>query len=167
MSLDDLIQANPNSDPERIQIGDELNLVVPKPFINVQVKRRLEQEEKTPFDVEYNYVSYMYNDEQVVEKRGKYGTSKIESIVTEQNGIQIAKEVLSEEVIESPTTEVVTTGTQDPPPKKGTGYFINPLPGSVISSRFGSRGGGTHLGQDMAKATGSPIKAADGGVVTF
>ena len=167
MSLDDLIQANPTSDPERIQIGDELNLVVPKPFINVQVKREIEQEEDTPYETEYKYVSYMFNDEEVVEKKGKYGLSKIKAVVTEQNGIQIAKEILSEEVIEYPVTQVVTTGTQDPPPKKGTGYFINPLPGSVISSRFGSRSGGFHLGQDMAKASGSSIKAADGGTVTY
>ncbi len=167
MSLDELISANPTSDPERIQIGDELNLVVPKPFINVQVKRKLEQEEKTPYETEYKYVSYMFNDEEVVEEKGKYGLSKIESIVTEQNGIQIAKEILAEEVITLPTTQVVTTGTQDPPPKKGTGYFINPLPGSMISSRFGSRSGGYHLGQDMAKASGSSIKAADGGTVIY
>ena len=37
----------------------------------------------------------------------------------------------------------------------------------MISSRFGSRSGGFHLGQDMAKASGSSIKAADGGTVTF
>lgn len=167
MSLDDLISANPSSDPERIQIGDELNLIVPKPFINVQVKRKVVQEEKMPYETEYAYVSYMYNDEQVVSKRGEYGVSEIEAIVTEQNGIQIAKDVVSEKVITGPVTELVTTGTQDPPPKKGTGYFINPLPGSIISSRFGSRSGGFHLGQDMAKSSGSSIKAADGGTVTF
>lgn len=167
MSLDDLISANPQSDPERIQIGDELNLIVPKPFINVQVKRKVTQEEKMPFETEYAYVSYMYNDETVVSKAGKYGVSEIEAIVTEQNGIQLAKEVVSEKVITEPVTQLVTTGTQDPPPKKGTGYFINPLPGARISSRFGSRSGGFHLGQDMAKASGSTIKAADGGTVTF
>ncbi|HHZ02063.1 MAG TPA: peptidoglycan DD-metalloendopeptidase family protein [Tissierellia bacterium] len=167
MSLDDLISANPNSDPDRIQIGDELNLIVPKPFINVQVKRKVVQEEKIPYETEYAYVSYMYNDEQVVTKAGKYGISEVEAIVTEQNGIQVAKEVLSEKVITEPVTQIVTTGTQEPPPKKGTGYFINPLPGSIISSRFGSRSGGFHLGQDMAKAAGSAIKAADGGTVIF
>ena len=167
MPLDDLISANPQSDPEKIQIGDELNLIVPKPFINVQVKRKVVQEEKTPYETEYTKVSYMYNDEQIVTKAGKYGVSEIESIVTEQNGIQIAKEVVSEKVISEPVTQLVTTGTQDPPPKKGTGYFINPLPGSIISSRFGSRSGGFHLGQDMAKSSGSSIKAADGGTVTF
>ncbi len=167
MSLDDLITANPQSDPERIQIGDELNLIVPKPFINVQVKRKVIQEEKMPFETEYAYVSYMYNDETIVSKAGKYGVSEIEAIVTEQNGIQLAKEVINETVITSPVTQLVTTGTQDPPPKKGTGYFINPLPGAMISSRFGSRSGGFHLGQDMAKSSGSTIKAADGGTVTF
>jgi len=167
MTLDELISANPNSDPDWIQIGDELNLVVPKPFLNVQVKRKVTQEEKTEYETEYTYVSYMYNDEEVVDRKGEYGISKIEALVTEQNGIQVAKEVLSERVVSEPVSEIVTTGTQDPPPKKGTGYFINPLPGSYISSRFGSRSGGFHLGQDMAKASGSSIKAADGGTVTF
>lgn len=167
MSLDDLISANPDSDPEWIQIGDELNLIVPKPFVNVQVKRKVVQEEKTPYETEYTYVSYMYNDEQVVDRKGKYGVSEIEAIVTEENGIQIAKEVVSEKVISEPVTEIITTGTQDPPPKKGTGYFINPLPGSYVSSRFGSRSGGFHLGQDMATSAGTSIKAADGGTVTF
>ena len=167
MTLDDLITANPTSDPERIQIGDELNLVVPKPFVNVQVKRKLIQEEKVAYETEYAYVSYMYNDEEVVSKAGQYGLSEIESIVTEQNGIQISKEVISEKVITPPVTKLVTTGTQDPPPKQGTGYFINPLPGSMISSRYGARSGGFHRGQDMAKAHGSSIKAADGGTVTF
>ena len=167
MSLDELISANPSSDPEFIQIGDELNLIVPKPFINVQVSRKVIQEEKTPYETEERYVSYMYNDEQVIDTPGKYGVSEIEAVVTEENGIQIAKETLSERVISEPTTEIVTTGTQDPPPKKGTGYFINPLPGSYISSRFGSRSGGFHLGQDMAMPTGTTILAADGGTVIF
>jgi murein DD-endopeptidase MepM/ murein hydrolase activator NlpD len=167
MSLDDLISANPTADPDFIQIGDELNLIVPKPFLTVQVKRIVVQEEKTKYDTQYEYVSYMYNDEEVVEKEGSYGVSTVESVVTEQNGIQIAKEIVSEEIISEPTTEVVLTGTQDPPPKKGTGYFINPLAGSTVSSPFGSRSGGFHMGEDLAKAIGSSIQAADGGTVTF
>ena len=165
MSLDELISANPNSDSEHIQIGDELNMIVPKPFINVQVTRKVTQEEKMPYETEYQYVSYLYNDQEVVERSGEYGISEIEAIVTEENGIQIAKEVVSEKVVSEPTTQIVTTGTQDPPARIGTGTFINPLPGSYISSRFGSRSGGFHRGLDMAKSSGSSIKAADGGTV--
>ncbi len=167
MKLDDLITANPSSNPDKIQIGDELNLVVPKPFVNVQVKRKIKQEENVKFETKYEYVSYMFNDEKKVKTKGELGVSEIESIVTEQNGLQIAKEIVSEKVKTSPVNEVIITGTQAPPPKKGTGYFINPLPASNISSRFGSRGGGFHSGQDMAKSAGSSIKAADGGTVIF
>jgi len=167
MSLDDLISANPTADSELIQIGDELNLLVPKPFVNVQVKRKVTQEEKIEYETKYEYVSYMYNDEKTVKTDGEYGLSKIEAIVTEQNGIQIAKEVVAEKIITNPQAEVIVTGTQDPPPSKGTGYFINPLPASSISSRFGSRSGGFHTGLDMAKSSGSQIKAADGGTVVF
>lgn len=167
MNVDDLLLANAAAEGDIIQIGDEINLIVPKPFINVQVKRKVVQEEKMPYETEYAYVSYMYNDEEIVTKAGKYGVSEIEAIVTEQNGIQTAKEVLSETVITPPVTKLVTTGTQDPPPKQGTGFFINPLPGSMITSRYGTRSGGFHRGQDMAKASGSSIKAADGGTVLF
>ena len=167
MEIEDLLLANSAAEGDIIQIGDEINLVVPKPFINVQVKRKVVQEERMPYETEYAKVSYMYNDEEIVTKEGKYGISEIEAIVTEQNGIQIAKEVLNETVITPPVTRLVTTGTQDPPPKQGTGYFINPLPGSMITSRFGARSGGFHRGQDMAKALGSAIYAADGGTVTF
>jgi len=167
MEIDDLLLANSAAEGDIIQIGDELNLVVPKPFINVQVKRKVVQEERMPYETEYAKVSYMYNDEEIVTKAGKYGISEIEAIVTEQNGIQIAKEVLNETVITPPVTRLVTTGTQEPPPKQGTGYFINPLPGSMITSRYGTRSGGFHRGQDMAKSSGSSIYAADGGTVIF
>jgi len=167
MKLDELISANPSADSENIQIGEELNLVVPKPLANVQIKRKVSQEEKIKFETKYEYVSYMFNDEKTVKQEGEYGTSQIDAVVTEKNGVQIAKEVLKEQVIKGPQTEIIITGTKDPPPKKGTGYFINPLPGSGISSRFGSRSGGFHLGQDMTSPTGTPIKAADGGTVTF
>ena len=74
---------------------------------------------------------------------------------------------VSEKVISNPTTQVIVTGTQNPPPKKGTGYFINPLPTNHISSAFGSRSGGYHTGQDMTSCIGTSVKAADGGTVVF
>ena len=37
----------------------------------------------------------------------------------------------------------------------------------TISSRFGQRWSSTHTGVDIAVSRGTPIKAADGGLVTF
>jgi murein DD-endopeptidase MepM/ murein hydrolase activator NlpD len=44
--------------------------------------------------------------------------------------------------------------------------LIRPVSGT-ITSRFGSRGRGTHTGLDIANKTGTPIKAAASGTVTY
>ena len=44
--------------------------------------------------------------------------------------------------------------------------FINPTSGS-ISSRFGSRTSGTHTGLDICGPTGTPIRAAASGTVSY
>lgn len=167
MSLDELITANPNSDPTKIQIGDELNLIVPKPFINVQIKREINFQMPIPFETEYEYASYMYTDEESVKKEGVKGVSQVEAIVTEQNGIEIAKELVSQETISEPEAQIVVKGTKDPPPVQGEGIFAKPLSSYIVSSRFGPRSGGYHYGLDMATSAGTAIRAADGGTVTF
>lgn len=48
----------------------------------------------------------------------------------------------------------------------GTGKLGSPLAYIEVSSPFGSRGGGRHLGTDMRIPKGSPIFAADSGTVT-
>lgn len=167
MTVDELMAANPDADENKLMPGDELSLVVPKPFINVNIKRKLVAEEKIKYDSETQYVSYMYSDESKVKKAGVYGVAEVEYVVTEQNGVEVAREEVSRNVVSQPESEVVIVGTQTPPPKSGTGVFINPLPASTISSRYGQRGKGFHYGLDMAKASGSDIKAADGGTVIY
>ncbi len=109
----------------------------------------------------------MYSDEKKVKKAGVNGVAKVGYVVTEQNGVEVSREEVSRDVISQPENQVVVVGTQTPPPKSGTGVFINPLPASSISSRYGQRGKSFHLGLDMAKAIGSDIKAADGGKVIY
>lgn len=166
LTVDELLSANPDAS-DNLMPGDELSLTVPKPFINVNIKRTLVAEEKIKYESTTQYVSYMYSDQSTVKKAGVYGVAEVTYEVTEQNGIQVEKEEVSRTVISNPETEIILVGTQTPPPKTGTGVFINPLPGATISSRYGSRSGGFHYGLDMAKATGSSIKAADGGTVIY
>ncbi len=45
ISVDNLIQANPKVNPERLQIGQEISLIVPKPLISVVTKEIAEYSE--------------------------------------------------------------------------------------------------------------------------
>lgn len=167
LSVDELISANPSVDPVLIHPGDELSLIVPKPFIGIKTVEIATFEEKIQFDTEYEYVSWLYNDEYSTKVNGQYGIKEVEAKIIKENGIEIAKEVISEEIVSNPITKIVYNGTQDPPPKKGTGSFINPLPAGTVSSRYGSRWGGFHQGLDISARTGTDIKAADGGEVIY
>ncbi len=167
MTVDDLMTANPNADENKLMPGDELSLIVPKPFINVNIQRKLTVEEKIKYGSEVQKVSYMYSDEKKIKTAGVYGKDEVEYIVTEQNGVEIKREEVKRTNISQPKSEVVLVGTQTPPPKIGQGSFINPLPGGTLSSAYGSRSGGFHRGIDLAKAKGSNIKASDGGKVTY
>lgn len=167
MTVDELMAANPEADENKLMPGDELSLIVPKPFINVNIQRKLLVEEKIKFGSETQKVSYMYSDEKKIKTAGVYGKDEVEYVITEQNGIEIKREEIKRTSISQPKSEVVLVGTQTPPPKIGQGSFINPLAGGTLTSAYGSRSGGFHRGIDLAKASGSGIKASDGGTVTY
>jgi LysM repeat protein len=46
MSVEELMAANPDADENKLMPGDDLSLVVPKPFINVNIKHTVIAEEK-------------------------------------------------------------------------------------------------------------------------
>ncbi|HBH12332.1 MAG: Peptidase family M23/M37 [Clostridiales bacterium 38_11] len=167
ITVEELRAANNGSNLSLIYPGDELSLIVPKPFIAIQTIEVAVFEEKIPFETEYELVSWMYNDEYSTKNSGENGLKQVEAYVIRKNGIEVSREVLTETVLQEPVTKVMYNGTQDPPPKKGTGYFINPLPSGSVTSRYGPRWGGFHQGLDIGGRTGTSIKAADGGTVIY
>lgn len=166
MTLEDLQKANPDVNPEKVKIGQVINLIVPKPLISVKTVQTVTAIEKAEFDQKVEFSGSMYKDESSVKVKGQYGEKEVVADVTKVNGIETGRTVLSEKIIKEPKTQIIVKGTKDPPPKKGTGSFSYPARGS-ISSRYGARWGRTHTGIDIAASYGSAVKAADGGVVTW
>lgn len=166
ISLKDIENANPDIDLNRLQIGQEINLTVPKPLIDVKIVKGLNYEEGIPYDVVYESTDNLYKGSTKVKVSGKKGKKKVEAELIEINGILREKKIISEDIIEKPRTKVVLRGTKPRPKTLAYGSFINPG-GSVITSRFGARWGRQHNGIDIGMPIGTSVKAADGGKVTF
>lgn len=165
-TVDELTAANLEKDPKKLKPGDEVKLLVPKSKLTVATVEEVEYIEDTKYEVKVEYDKNMYTNQKKVKVEGKKGKSKIVANEIRHNGLLFEREVVSEEVIEKPVDELVVKGTKEVPKTAATGAFIMPTRGR-ISSRYGTRWGRMHRGIDIAAPTGTPIKAADGGKVTF
>ncbi len=166
ITVDELIKANPDANPERIKIGQELNLIVPKPLINVKTVEEATYIDKIQFEQKLEYSDSLYKDQTSVRVKGEYGEKEVLATITKVNGMETDREILEEKVIKNPKEQILVKGTKDPPPKIGTGTFSTPTRGS-LTSRFGMRKGRHHDGIDIGAPIGTPVKASDGGKVIY
>lgn len=165
-TVEGLITANPDRDPAKLKPGDKVSLKVPTSKITVATVEEVQYSERLNYDVEVEENSSMYANEKKVKVKGVPGESKIVADEVKHNGMLIEKNIVKEEIIKEPTTEVVIKGTKPVPKTAATGVFLMPTRGR-ISSRYGMRNGRMHRGLDIANRIGNSIKAADGGKVTF
>ena len=164
MSVDDLIKANPDKDPEKVFPGDSVNLLVPKPLLTIATVEEVKYTEDIDYGVKVEFSSSMYKNQKKVKVKGTSGKNEILARVTKHNGIEVERQIIAENVVSKPIDQVLVKGTKEVPKTVATGVFSMPTRGS-ISSRYGSRWGRMHWGLDIACKTGTPIQSADGGTV--
>lgn len=164
--MEDLEAANLDKNPDKLQIGDEVKLIVPKSLITVATVAEIEYTERLNYESEIEYNDNMYKNEKKIKVKGENGLAKIVANEVRHNGVLVEKDIVKEEIIESPIGEIIVKGTKEVPKTMATGAFLMPTRGR-ISSRYGMRNGRMHKGLDIAAATGTSIKAADGGKVVF
>ncbi|MGI6702586.1 MAG: peptidoglycan DD-metalloendopeptidase family protein [Clostridia bacterium] len=166
ITVEDLEKANPGVNPKKLQVGQQLSMIVPKPFVTVVTEEIVTLKESIPYETEYRESSEFYKGESIVKIGGRYGEKEITARIIRENGIEVDREILDEEVIKEPVTRMVAVGTKPPPPRQGTGTFAYPARGKITSG-FGRRWGRMHNGIDIGIPSGTPVKAADGGTVIF
>lgn len=165
-TTDELVEANPDKDPQKLKPGDEVRLLVPKSKITVETIEEVEYVESTNYDVKVELSSSMYKNQQKTKVEGKKGEIKVLANEVKHNGVLVDKKILDEKLVKDPVTQVVVKGTKEIPRTVATGAFLMPTRGR-ISSRYGMRWGRMHKGIDIAAPSGTAIKAADGGSVVF
>jgi len=166
MSLDDLLKANPEvNDGDFIREGQSLNLVVADPYVTVTSKEVVTFTVAIPYVVEVTYDPEMWPWKETVTQLGRSGEKEITQEVTRENGKETSRVTLKERVLSYPVTRKVVRGSKQVPPM-GSGQMAWPVQGE-ITSYYGWRWGSFHQGIDIAADRGTPILAADSGMVSF
>ncbi len=142
--------------------------------LTVKTMRNVEYTETVKYKTVYKEVENQPLGYESLVQKGKNGKQKVYAQEIMVNGKKQYQTVLSVEILQQPTDEIVMIGAQkyDGDTVLGdgvaTGTFIWPLPYTkVISSPFASRWGRLHGAIDIADGSthGKPIIATDGGTV--
>ncbi len=165
LTTDQLARANPGVDIELLQVGQELRITYKEPYVHPRSVAQRVVYESIPFAEQRIEDDTLWPWESVVVTPGSAGTR--EKVIREyrENGEVVRTEVLSSRVTQEPVTQVRRVGVKQVP-ELGTGSLILPVAGE-ISSYFGPRWGTMHQGLDIAAPHGTPVRAADSGMVTF
>ncbi|WP_419821505.1 NlpC/P60 family protein [Anoxybacterium hadale] len=112
VSTEELQAANPGFDPNKLKIGQQLNLVAIKPYITVLTKERITAAEQIDFDTVYEETNTLNKGEIKVKTAGVYGSQLVTSEVTKENGTAIETKVLEATVTAEPQAQVALKGTK-------------------------------------------------------
>jgi murein DD-endopeptidase MepM/ murein hydrolase activator NlpD len=164
MYVDDIVQAN-KLKSEDLSLGQELIVVKSKPYVNVIAKVQGEKTENIPYETRVivdNNSSRAVN----VKQAGKEGKKQIEYIATRLNGTIEEREIIKEKILSNAVDRVLVKGTQVVQVASrggGTGALDWPVYGPITQYYKGTN----HTGLDIGGKTGTVLKAADNGYVTF
>ena len=166
--MDDLIAMNDSLENEFsvLQIGQELTITVPKPKLSVRRTEQLYFEEDYEAEIVYVPNDDWYTTDTKTLQEPSAGHHNVMAEITYKNDDTESIEYLKEEVTYEAVAKIVEKGTKIPP------TYIRPISGGRQTSGFGRRKRPTagassyHKGVDWAVATGTPVYASSGGVVT-
>lgn len=165
LTVADLLRANPEvGNGGLIREGQDLNLVVPDPYVTVASTATETYTVAIPYAVEVSYNADMWPWHETVTQSGRSGQKQVTQEVTRENGKEVSRLTLSERILSYPVTRKIVRGSRQVPPM-GSGQMAWPCQGS-ISSYYGWRWGTFHQGIDIAANRSAPIIAADSGMVS-
>lgn len=112
IGTDELQKANPGFDPDKLQIGQQLNMYAAKPFVTVVTKEQVTTTEIIAFKTVYEDTQTLNKGVVKVKTPGVNGTKAVTSEITKENGTVIAANVIDSVVISEPQNQVAMKGTK-------------------------------------------------------
>ena len=114
-TIEQLIEMNPEMDPELIFIGDVLNFYEMKPLVNVTTEQIIKSERSIQFETEEVDTSSLYVGQSEVEQQGVAGLENVTEQVKSLNGKTAESVVKESKIIKEPVKEIINVGTASRP----------------------------------------------------
>lgn len=112
--MEDLKNANPDMNTEKLKIGQEINLAIPKPLVSVRTVEEIKYKEKIPFEQKVQLSNIMYKNETRVLVKGEYGEKEVQANITKINGIETKRDIIKEKIIKKPKDQITVKGSKEP-----------------------------------------------------
>lgn len=160
MYVDDIVRAN-HLETENLKPGDELILVKSQPYISVIAQVEGEKVETIPFETKTEIDNNASGVR--IKQDGCDGEKKIVYVATKVNGLVDEQEIKEETVLKEAVARVLVKGKTVTVASRGGGGALDwPVYGQI--TKYYQRG---HTALDIGARSGTAIRAADGGTVTF
>lgn len=177
LTSDELSELNPDFDMDTDFIaGNRLLTSTEEPFMTVMVTREEHYTETFDFETRYEDDATIYAGNTRKRVDGELGERAVVANVSYINGNEVNRRVLSRTVTKEPVTEVIAVGTKPrnnttaPGAELEVGQMLWPVggyDGGTLEEPVWWMGGYSgHRGVDIYAAIGTPIYAAENGVVT-
>lgn len=148
-----------SSADQMIRDGQELIVAVPEPDLQLRITMGEVYEEDYQAEPTIIENDSWYTTKEVVHEEGTTGHRERNDVVVYENGMEVSREMIHENVMTVSEPAVVERGTIVPP------TYIKPLSGGHFTSGFGRRWGRMHKGVDWGCPTGTTVYASCGGTV--
>ncbi|MBE6887912.1 MAG: M23 family metallopeptidase [Ruminococcaceae bacterium] len=170
LRLRELYNLNPGLEGGGLWVGDQVLVSQAVPFLQVKEVVREVRDVEVAYKTEHKPNNSMALGKTKTVQQGQKGINKVTVDVTYIDGIAQNETVIETVVVKEPVTEIVEVGRYLSNgvilENAGTGAFGWPTGGGVRISRGFAGQYPAHNGVDIAGPYGTPIYAADSGVVT-
>lgn len=171
LRLKELYNLNPGLEGGGLWIGDQVLVSQAVPFLQVKEVVREVRDVEVAYKTEQKPNNKMSLGTTKTVQKGEKGLNKVTVDVTYIDGIAQSETIIETQVVKEPVTEIVEVGRYLSNgvilENAGTGAFGWPTGGGVRISRGFTGQYPAHNGVDIAGPYGTPIYAADSGVVTL